>query len=451
MRCPRCNAVIDNDTVFCGNCGAQIAPLQAPGATVAASVEDEETLRVSTNAVRNRQAAQPPVIQNFSPRPAPYVPTSDTPPQNRAPQARGRGGSPLATARSRVIIALALIVLVGGGLGLFVTLRNNGGSANLGANATGQIAFSDSSNGAPGHTDALTMSIQKLEAPPVGSQYDAWLVNDATEKIIALGSLTANGSTFSLSYAGDAKNVQAGTNLIGAGDKVEITLEHGSVNAPTGKILLSATFPPKAFIHIRHLLFSFPITPGKIGLLVGLLGQAQLLNTQAVLLQNASASHNTLAVQCASQSIIDIIEGAQGSAYQPLPTTCFSVNVGNAGDGFGMLGNSGYVLLASEHASLAATQSDATDNIRLNAGHVEVAMSNIKGWVSKIEQDALALRATPGSTTAIQEMVTLSDRVLHGVDTNGDGRVDPVPGESGAITGYDQGQLMATLQFVAGA
>lgn len=449
MKCPRCNAVLDDDTAFCGNCGTQIAPLQAPGATVATSVEDEETLRVSTNAVRNRQ--QPPIIPGFSPRPAPYVPTPDMPLQNRAPQAPRRGGSPLASARSRVMLALALIVLVGGGLGLFVALRNNGGSANLGANATGQIAFSDSSNGTPGHTDALTMSIQKLEAPPSGSQYDAWLINDATEKIIALGSLTANGSTFSLSYAGDAKNGQAGTNLIGAGDKVEITLEQGSVNAPTGKIILSATFPPKAFIHIRHLLFSFPITPGKIGLLVGLLGQAQLLNTQAVLLQNASASHNTLAVQCASQSIIDIIEGAQGSAYQPLPTACFSVNVGNAGDGFGMLGNSGYVLLASEHASLAATQPDATDNIRLNAGHVEVAMTNIKGWVTKIEQNALALRSTPGNITAIQEMVTLSDRVLHGVDTNGDGRVDPVPGESGAITGYDQGQLMATLQAVPGA
>src|SRR5581483_6986369 len=176
MKCPRCNAILDDDTAFCGNCGTQIAPLQAPGATVATSVENEETLRVSTNAVRNRQ--QPPIIPGFSPRAAPYVPTPDTPPQNRAPQAPRRGGSPLATARSRVMLALALIVLVGGGLGLFVALRNNGGSANLGANATGQIAFNDSSNGTPGHTDALTMSIQKLEAPPSGSQYDAWLVNN---------------------------------------------------------------------------------------------------------------------------------------------------------------------------------------------------------------------------------------------------------------------------------
>jgi len=77
-------------------------------------------------------------------------------------------------------------------------------------------------------------------------------------------------------------------------------------------------------------------------------------------------------------------------------------------------------------------------------------MTNVKGWATKIEQDALTLRAAPGNTSVIQEMVTLSDRVLHGVDSNGDGRVDPVVGEAGAITGYNQGQLMATLQLVAG-
>src|SRR5439155_11001725 len=33
MQCPHCNATVDADTVFCGNCGKQIMPLQ-PGETV---------------------------------------------------------------------------------------------------------------------------------------------------------------------------------------------------------------------------------------------------------------------------------------------------------------------------------------------------------------------------------------------------------------------------------
>lgn len=453
MKCPRCNYSLDDDTVFCGNCGAQVAPIQSPGATVAASLDNEETLRYDSNAAGSRQAAPPPVMQRFSPPPVPYAPTPGTPAQRDTPPVLRRVGSPLASARGRVIIALALIVLVGGALGLFAALKNGGGGPNttLGTHATGQIAFIDAPNGVPGHTDALTINIQNLESPPSGFQYDAWLVNDATEQNIALGTLAASGQTFTLNYSGDGKNGQAGTNLIGAGDKVIVTLEQGSVNAPTGRVILTASFPPKAFIHIRHLLFSFPITPGKIGLLVGLLGQAQLLNGQASALQTASANHNTAAVQCYAQSIIDILEGSQGSAYQRLSSSCLSLGISAAGDGFGILGNTGYDVLASQHASLAATQPDSTDLIRLHAGHVEIAMTNIKGWATQVEQDALTLRASPNNTALIQQIATLSDHIFHGVDTNGDERVDPVPGEAGAITGYNHGQLMATLQFVPGA
>src|SRR5579859_599110 len=453
MQCPRCNYSLDDDTVFCGNCGAQVAPLKSPGATVAASLEDEETIQTRSNAEGNRQAAPPPVMQRFSPPAAPYAPAPGTPAQKDTPPVSRRGSSPFASGRVRVISALALIVLVGGALGLFAALKNGGSGPNttLGTLATGQIAFIDTPNGVPGHTDAVTMSIQNLESPPSGFQYDAWLVNDATEQNIALGTLAASGQTFTLNYSGDGKNGQAGTNLIGAGDKVIITLEQGSLSAPTGKVILSATFPPKAFIHIRHLLFSFPITPGKIGLLVGLLGQAQLLSAQSLALQSASANHNTAAIQCDAQSIIDIIEGSQGSAYQPLSASCLSLGISAAGDGFGILGNSGYDVLASQHASLAATQPDSTALIRLHAGHVEIAMVNIKGWATQVQQDALTLRASPNNTAQIQEIVTLSDHIFHGVDINGDEQVDPVPGEAGAITGYNHGQLMATLQFVAGA
>ena len=453
MKCPRCNYTLDDDTAFCGNCGAQVTPLQSPGATVASSLENEETIQMRSNAAGNMQAVPPPVMQRFSPPASAYAPAPGTPVQKDTPPVPRRGGSPLASTRVRVISALALIVLVGGALGLFAVLKNgsSGPNTTLGTHATGQIAFIDNPNGVPSHTDALTMSIQNLESPPSGSQYDAWLVNDATEQNIALGTLTATGQTFSLNYRGDGTNGKVPTNLLGAGNKVIITLEQGSVNAPTGTVILSATFPPKAFIHIRHLLFSFPITPAKIGLLVGLLGQVQLLSVQSLSLQNASANHNTAAIQCAAQSLIDIIEGAQGSAYQPLSSSCLSLGISAAGDGFGILGNTGYDLLASEHASLAATQPDSTANIRLHAGHVEIAMTNIKGWATKIEQDLLVLRASPNNTSLIQEIATLSDHIFHGVDVNGDGRVDPVAGEAGAITAYNEGQLMATLQVVPGA
>src|SRR5690242_7993569 len=152
MKCPRCNYSLDDDTIFCGNCGAQVAPLQSPGATVAASIDNEETLQVRSNAMGNMQAAPPPVMKRFSPPAVPYAPAPGTPAQRDTPPVPRRSASPLASARARVFIALALIVLVGGALGLFAVLKNGGSGPNttLGTHATGQIAFIDNPNGVSG-------------------------------------------------------------------------------------------------------------------------------------------------------------------------------------------------------------------------------------------------------------------------------------------------------------
>jgi hypothetical protein len=443
MQCPRCNAHVDDESAFCGNCGRQMAPLQAQGPTVVKSIEGE--LNARTILASKRQTAYPAELQWLAKGAATQTPAEGNLPQ---PPANKRSRLPNLP-RLSIIAALALIVFAGATVGLLATLRNAGAPVASGAKAAGQVAFIDNPGAPAGHSDALNMSIQGLQAPPAGSQYDAWLINTQSERIIALGVLKANGQTYSLSYPGDGSGGQAGGNLLGVGDRIEVTMEQGAVTAPGGKVMLSAVFPPRAFVHIKHLLFSFPITPGKIGLLVGLLDQAQVLNAQSLLLQNAAANHNAPAVLCASQGIIDILEGAQGSAYRLPPQSCASENSYESGDGFGILGANGYVALAAAHASLAANQPDATDSIRLHAGHVEIAMANIKEWAKTVEQDALALRAAPGNTAVIHQIVTLSDHIYHGVDINGNEHVDPVPAEAGAITAYNHGQLMARLQLVA--
>ena len=472
MQCPHCKAPIDDDTVFCGNCGKQIMPLQR-GETVISYATQANGNPVGVEGIETRPDERPPAmyrppsampINSFAPPPAPQsqrrTPETDKPHHVDTPSPQIPSGAPIGRPpggnfrRIALIAALILVIIAGTTVGLTTLLKknntpvkNNNTQGVVTAHASGQVAFTDSQNGT-GHTDALKILITDLGAPPAGFKYDAWLVNSQSEQAIALGALVAKNGQFSVSYAGDGQNGQPGTNLLGAGDKLEITQEQGNVTLPTGKIILAGTFPPKAFVHIKHLLFSFPTTPGKIGLLVGVLNQTQLLNAQAVLLQSAIANKNQNAIPCLAQSIIDIAEGTQGAHYQALPTTCANQNVNAVGDGFGLLGTNGYISTASQHASLAATQTDTTDNIRLHAHHVEIAMTNINGWVSTVEQDALNLLADPASTTKIQEMVTLSDHAFHGVDIDGDESIDPVPGEAGAVTGYIHGQLMATLPVV---
>ena len=206
--------------------------------------------------------------------------------------------------------------------------------------------------------------------------------------------------------------------------------------------MLTATFPPNAFIHIKHLLFSFPTTAGKIGLLVGLLGQTGLLNAQAQILQSLSGDQNTLGQECIAQSILDIIEGKDGPDFSVLSKACNTTTA--TGDTFGVLN---YASTAAQHAALAASQSDTTDVIRQHAGEVEAATTNITKWVTTIQSDALKVLNDQADQATINEIATLAEKTHFGFDANGNGQIEPISGEAGADTAYHSGQQMATLSF----
>ncbi|HLJ34750.1 MAG TPA: zinc ribbon domain-containing protein [Ktedonobacteraceae bacterium] len=460
MQCPQCNRQLEEDATFCGFCGTQIAPLHARGATMRSS-DDATILAPSSNGIPPKEQLDtvpntPGMVnRGFSAWQAPSPHSSlqtvqaqpDTPepltppiPPSRSP-GRNRSRILFASRRNRIlIILLVLIIIAGGTIAGALALKNAITPA-----TSGNITFFDSQGSATGDTDAMDIMISNLAAPPSGSQYNAWLISDRSEQIIAPGTLVQQGQNYTLRYNGDGSRRHQGTNLLGAGNKIEITQEQGAVAVPTGKVVLIGTFPPLAFVHIRHLLYQFPTTPGHIGLLVGLLEQARLLNEQAQLMQHTGPGNNT-AIRCIAQSIIDIVEGDHGSHFQSVGGNCGNIATG---DGFGLLGNNnGYLLTAAQHASLAANQADSTDTIREFAGQVEVATTNITGWATSIDLDALNIISNPNDNTSIANIVKLANQVYNGVDINGDGHVDPVAGEAGAITAYLQGQLMAQLPLI---
>ncbi len=345
--------------------------------------------------------------------------------------------------QSIIMIAALVVLFVLAFSTIGITLFSQKGNAMV--NAGGQVTFFSNQGVLSGQTNALNITIQHLAAPPAGSEYEAWIINGQTEQVTSLGKLVEQNSAWSLTFNG------ANLDVLNIGNTLEITQEQGTVNAPTGKAILVGTFPAKSFQHIQHLLVAFPTTPDKVGMLIGAVQQTHLLDIQAALLQNTVKSQNTAAIECITQSMLDIIEGTHGTHYRPLTMNCIQQNVTETGDGFGLLGNNGYLAGAVEHASLALSQPDATSNMRQHARLMDIALANITGWMTTIENDVLYLQGHPTLVTSIQAISTLADYTYHGVDVNGDGQIDPVPGEAGAITAYQQGQLMATLTLAPSA
>ena len=352
-----------------------------------------------------------------------------------------------------VLASVLIVAMIAGGA--FVLLRGNNAGL-MGGSAT--VVFSDSSSGEPGHTDALTISATHLPSPSAGYSYQAWLIDTQKEHIIPLGTLVQKGNGFTLAYAGDGSGGHGGTNLLGVGDKLEVSLERGAVTAPIGTIVLSISFPHVAFTHVQHLLFAFPATPGHIGLAVGLLTQTRLLNQQGKFLQQAATNGDTVAAQCFAQSMTDIIQGAHGQQYKPLSDACVAKGITATGDGFGLLkaANSpntdeatGYLEGVSDHASLAGSGPDATAAVRSHGAEVITALSNLKGWLTTIQQETLDLLKDPQNAAEAQAVAALCDRAYKGVDANGDGRIDPIAGESGVQSAYISAQLMASLSLAA--
>jgi len=336
---------------------------------------------------------------------------------------------------------IGLLVIAIGAIGFTLLAQKSSAMPS----ASGQVTFFTNQNDPVGQTNSLHIDIQHLQAAPAGNDYEAWIINDYSEAVTGLGRLSGKNQTWSLTYSATSSN------LLGVGDKLEITQEQGVVNTPAGKVILVGTFPDRAFQHIEHLLVGYPETPGRIGILIGVLQQIHLLGVQAAVLQSVTASKDTVAIGCVTQSMLDIIDGTKGAYYQPLAAKCAQRNVTMIGDGFGLLGKGGYVAGAEEHAALALSQKDATSVMRQHAVLMDVALSNIIRRLTTIEQDVLHLQVRPTDLSSIQGITTLADDAYHGVDVNGDGQIDPVVGEAGAMTAYQQGQLMATLPLASSA
>jgi hypothetical protein len=472
MVCPRCNQPVENGATFCGNCGNQITPVLAAGATELVAPENNpyQITGEPTIATPPTQETLPPVGQSYNsisplvqretarPYPAgagvtPLPRTMSTPPPVSAPPVSLPPVSkPARLPRKRIafIAAIIALLIIGLSAGLITLLQTKStpsksktAPAVAATSTMGSVYFSSSLDAqAPGITDTVTINISGLSAPAAGTQYYAWLVNQQQEQTTPLGKLTSQGKDFSVTYTD-----HHGQNLLGLGDTISVTQEQGNVTLPTGKAVLTAQFPQMAFIHIKHILYAFPITPHHVGLLVGLLRQAHQVEAQAVLLNGLSGNGNPTAVTCAAQSLINIVEGQHGQHYSQLPLQCNGLNATVGSDGFGLLGQNGYIRLAGEHASLAAQASDATQNIKSHAALAETSLTNVNNWMTTVDNDAQSLLTNPGDNGKIQEIVALTERAIDGVDLNNDGQVDPVPGEGGILTAYQQGQQMAQLSL----
>lgn len=314
--------------------------------------------------------------------------------------------------------------------------------------SNGSVRFRDEN----GRSDQAVVSIDALPETATGKAQFAWLVNAATGASVNLGRVTTSGTGgYSLTFSAPDN-----ANLLALYDTFRVTHEEleSTPTTPSSDVALQGAIPPKALVHVRHLLVAFDKTPNNTALVVGLLDQATAIRRHAEFLRDAQAQGNKAALMLHAEHLVNMIEGTKGANFGDLDK---NGEVTNPGDGYGMLPGGdqlGYLLGTKDHAELAAAAADATEEIKVHAGHVVITADNVTGWMTTIRDRALEVSKTTdmnASAPLVADVLKLANQSINGVDLQGDGQILPVPGSGGALTSYQHSQLVATIKVGAGA
>ncbi|MEW6242136.1 MAG: hypothetical protein AB1564_15135, partial [Chloroflexota bacterium] len=96
---------------------------------------------------------------------------------------------------------------------------------------------------------------------------------------------------------------------------------------------------------------------------------------------------------------------------------------------------------------------DASEAILVHGEHVRISIANVEGWAVELRDLARAIafgEPNENLRQSIVDAVGLADRLLSGVDLDGDERVSPAPGEGGAATVYEHAYYMADMSILPG-
>ena len=214
--------------------------------------------------------------------------------------------------------------------------------------------------------------------------------------------------------------------------------------------VVAGKLPPQALVHLRQELVGFDDTPDQVGFAIGLRQESDKVLQHAQFLQDAVDESNLANVLFHAEHLVNMIEGKNGEHFGDLNG---NGKVENPGDGFGLLENgsqAGYVKGIQDTAQLAAAAPDATDAIKLHAGHVVITGDNTRNRVTAIRDLALQVskvRRAADARENTQRILGLAHQLIDGVDLNGDEQISPVPGEGGVLTAYQHAQLMAGIEL----
>jgi len=256
-----------------------------------------------------------------------------------------------------------------------------------------------------------------------------------------------------------------GANLLDDVREIRITREQKDVpiSTPSAEVVYSSVFPPQALVHVRNLVVSFDGGSDDASLIAGLFYYSGSYIESAIngdpnfpsYIGMAAAYENEdeATVRKRNEEVINMIVGSESDQYLDYDG---DGQLDTQATGYGSLPNgtqAGYLEQTALEAQAAADAPDTTAHIRQQNANLQVCIQNMKEWTDQILPLALELQNMEfGSEmrSIIDELSALGEALYKGVDVNGNGTVETIQGECGALDAYDYGINMADFPIFIG-
>lgn len=296
--------------------------------------------------------------------------------------------------------------------------------------------------------DQLFVNLQNLPPLEPGKVYAGWLLGYEGVLSLPVGQIPvdADGKA-QLTFDAPGRE-----NLLTNYDGFLLSIEPEEIpEIPRGQVVAWGQVSLNSMEHIRHLLVSYPETPGEVGLAVGLREQTGEVLRHTQYARDAARAEDLEGVKRHAEHVVLLIEGPNGPNYRDLDG---DGQILDPGDSFGLLdaeGQLGYVRGVAEKARQAGEARFATELTKIHSQHVQDAAENTKDWLTRVRDIALTIFADDDLTSAggkVQEMVALAERALNGFDANNNETIEPILGEAGAKIAYQHSQFLAEMPLV---
>jgi serine/threonine protein kinase len=311
--------------------------------------------------------------------------------------------------------------------------------------------------------DSISVTLNSIVSPPeAGMHYEVWLIGNAGQTTRDIGTITYGASGLGRLDFKDPRE----ENLLRIFNQMSVTREEdgAEISTPSGEVVYSSMLPPKSLEYIRYLLVSYDKIPDQEPLIqsfwyysgdyINRSINGDDLNEEYLGIVQAFEANNEATLRQRTEETVNQIVGDLSDQYLDYDQ---DGQINDPGDGYGSLSNGedqlGYLQETALQAKSAADASDSTPNIRTYSENVQICIQNMNNWTSEILQLAFQLNQTPMGPEMeliITQLSTLSNKLVHGVDTNENGRIDPVADECGADTVYEQAYSMADMQIYIG-